>query len=1080
MSKRKPISKGFHSHETLHLRSKVETPNKTNITSEGTGLNINIHVNPKGDGRIIFDKGGLFKDITVTGTISGEQGLIINGDSIFNNNVEVEGTLFADTIEERISGCNEGVTIEGVRFKNGKIFSEEIETQDLTTFTTSTEQETTDRIITYNDGETGAGMSDTDKMSGFRVDRGSLDDYLLLYDDVDQTLRTGFYDGDDGFPFDRDCVISKIVHASDTISQSLVPYGITGNAYAESNRFTFNEDTYTLNVDGNITISGSSLAFVSYVNSIRDVLQAQIDIHDTDIALLQTQTVTISGDLNLLEQQVNDLDGTYASDAQLVALSGNLQTQIWNNDTDIDNLTVITDDHEVRITIDENNIVSISGNLNDLEQQVNDLDDTYASDAQLVALSGNLQTQIWDNDTDIDNLTVITDDYGTRITINENNIVSISGNVAQGLETVIDGISGTVIGNIIDNVASGEYSLAEGNNTTASGDDSHAEGQNTIAQGGNSHAEGNSTTAAADDSHAEGFLTNATGSQSHTEGVSTTASNTASHAEGISTTASGRASHAEGISTTASGRASHAGGENAQALHDNTYVWSDGNSFQSTESNSFNVFASGGVHLEGDVIVTNDILPAISGGSDLGSIDKPFRDLYLTENSIYLGSNVLSISGGALQLNGTNEVVDLTNYYTKSEVDVLDEWDMTSTTLKPKTSTGTTEILLSTPSSEIVATGDDVIGDFENVEANVSFVTDHWENDIIPSDRIIDNRTYVEGVSFWTLTTELGGIDACNGTGNMVLPAGTYNLTDLFVVDLATSLEILTVQMLGSGTGPLTFSMWGSDDWNGSSGSFTKITNLSAYGTPYVSATSTPYRYVKFRDENNNWGAQTITGFVVNSLAPASLNNTFDAVMSFTGTKSFAPATFIIEDENDAEITGSGNVNIAYEINGIGGFSSLIDLQTFKGLSATIFTNITSLKIRIQLVGLQQSKDVKLSTTSAGVRLDENGLVEIVVNAVVTDTLSDKADVSFTNTISGNLQTQIDLNTTKVGVTTELKESDLTSLTSDISTTANISGSAIYANASNLDFSGLSTIDPGISGRLWHDMSGFVKISFGI
>ena len=41
----------------------------------------------------------------------------------------------------------------------------------------------------------------------------------------------------------------------------------------------------------------------------------------------------------------------------------------------------------------------------------------------------------------------------------------------------------------------GDYSHAEGNNTTASGSNSHAEGYNTTASGTNSHAEGYNTTA---------------------------------------------------------------------------------------------------------------------------------------------------------------------------------------------------------------------------------------------------------------------------------------------------------------------------------------------------------------------------------------------------------------------------------------------------------------------------------------------------------------------------------------------------------------------------------------------------------
>ena len=67
----------------------------------------------------------------------------------------------------------------------------------------------------------------------------------------------------------------------------------------------------------------------------------------------------------------------------------------------------------------------------------------------------------------------------------------------------------------------GEYSFAEGYNTTASGDTSHAEGYYTTASGYGSHAEGNFTKASGDYSHAEGISTTASGDYSHAEGEST-------------------------------------------------------------------------------------------------------------------------------------------------------------------------------------------------------------------------------------------------------------------------------------------------------------------------------------------------------------------------------------------------------------------------------------------------------------------------------------------------------------------------------------------------------------------------------
>ena len=124
-----------------------------------------------------------------------------------------------------------------------------------------------------------------------------------------------------------------------------------------------------------------------------------------------------------------------------------------------------------------------------------------------------------------------------------------SGSLASGDFSVAEGYQTT---------ANNDAAHAEGYLTTANGMFSHAEGQSTWA-GVNSHAEGNQTYADAT-SHAEGYQTSATTQFSHAEGWLTLASNNQTHAEGWRTTASGIASHAEGYLTTASANYSHAEG----------------------------------------------------------------------------------------------------------------------------------------------------------------------------------------------------------------------------------------------------------------------------------------------------------------------------------------------------------------------------------------------------------------------------------------------------------------------------------------------------------------------------------------
>lgn len=83
------------------------------------------------------------------------------------------------------------------------------------------------------------------------------------------------------------------------------------------------------------------------------------------------------------------------------------------------------------------------------------------------------------------------------------------------------------------NIASGDYSHAEGYATTATGNYSHAEGYVTTASGNCSHAEGYGTSARSAYSHAEGYSASARGFMSHACGDSTLAEYKAETAVGL-------------------------------------------------------------------------------------------------------------------------------------------------------------------------------------------------------------------------------------------------------------------------------------------------------------------------------------------------------------------------------------------------------------------------------------------------------------------------------------------------------------------------------------------------------------------
>lgn len=103
-----------------------------------------------------------------------------------------------------------------------------------------------------------------------------------------------------------------------------------------------------------------------------------------------------------------------------------------------------------------------------------------------------------------------------------------------------------------------------------------------------SFAEGVDTTASGKYSHAEGYRTTASGNHSHVEGAGAIASGFSSHAEGHYATASGNCSHAEGLATIAAGDFQHVSGKNNVEDSAGEYAIIVGNGSKSGErSNAF-------------------------------------------------------------------------------------------------------------------------------------------------------------------------------------------------------------------------------------------------------------------------------------------------------------------------------------------------------------------------------------------------------------------------------------------------------------------------------------------------------------
>lgn len=222
--------------------------------------------------------------------------------------------------------------------------------------------------------------------------------------------------------------------------------------------------------------------------------------------------------------------------------------------------------NNVRVEIDEDSFIMLDGSGTEFAHIGSPIGTkitdsfVYSSSADFTLSSlpsGTVVVKI--NDTATTDFTL----SGTTLTITR---TLTAGDQVTATYTTTSEIKYYSMGLRIGNV--GQYSMAEGFNTTASGMYSHAEGNNTEATGAYSHAEGWGTLARGAYSHAEGYgykqhlpsTTRAMGNYSHAEGYASGAYGSASHAEGSSTYAGGIASHAEGIFNYAYADYSHAQG----------------------------------------------------------------------------------------------------------------------------------------------------------------------------------------------------------------------------------------------------------------------------------------------------------------------------------------------------------------------------------------------------------------------------------------------------------------------------------------------------------------------------------------
>ena len=201
------------------------------------------------------------------------------------------------------------------------------------------------------------------------------------------------------------------------------------------------------------------------------------------------------------------------------------------------------------------------------------------------------------------------------------------------------------------NVATGNFSHAEGKLTKVNGEASHVEGYNNTVNALHAHGEGHQNIVSADDSHAEGRENTVSGEYAHVEGYKNKVQSNAGHAEGTTTTVSAANAHTEGNSTYvhsnadnshAEGTGSYTKGVNAHAENSSYANGKNSHSGGEATTGGVNSFAHG---IKGTLASGVNSIALVSGTAS--------GDSSVAVKGTASGSNAIAFTGTA---SGSNAI----------------------------------------------------------------------------------------------------------------------------------------------------------------------------------------------------------------------------------------------------------------------------------------------------------------------------------------------------------------------------------------------------------------------------------------
>jgi hypothetical protein len=104
----------------------------------------------------------------------------------------------------------------------------------------------------------------------------------------------------------------------------------------------------------------------------------------------------------------------------------------------------------------------------------------------------------------------------------------------------------------------------------------------------------------------------------------------------------------------------------------------------------------------------------------------------------------------------------------------------------------------------------------------------------------------------------------------------------------------------------------------------------------------------------------------------ASTNNTIDTNLATAVSGTFTPSSFKAYDETGTLISGTGKVNVGYQIDG-GGFVAEVDQDTFKALGNLDYSS--QFDLRLQAVGAQRISRIEIATPNQVQEVGSDGSV---------------------------------------------------------------------------------------------------------